>query len=262
MKKMGLSLIENLQADGLRVFSLGDGMKRLKLSRKSVIEIVGRLKANRRVVALTSGLYALLHPSERKYGIRPLAVVDPLMKYRKTPYYVGLLSAADHWGAAEQKPMALQIVVPKQLNFRKAKDLNIRLHVKKFFPKKGIVTGKTETGYFNVSSPELTALDLLAYPHGSGGFDNICLVIQDLMEKMKVKELLSCSKGYGFPASVQRLGLILESYGAPEDLVLPIKKWIWKKRPSTVSLLPNHPREGRTHPEWWIVENVKIERER
>ena len=44
----------------------------------------------------------------------------------------------------------------------------------------GIAELKTDTGYMKLSSPELTALDLLRYPRTGAGLDNIATVIADL----------------------------------------------------------------------------------
>lgn len=222
----GLSLIEGLESEGRTVFTINQAQKKLKLSHKATIEVLSRLKRNGRIVTLTRGLYALLHPSEKKVGIRPLTIIDPLMKYRQCNYYVALLSAADYWGTAHQKPMVLQIMVKNRLSLKRAKHLKIQHHLQKRYPKMGITTGKTTTGYFNISSPELTALDTLSYESACGGFDNISLVIKELITQMKPDDLLFSCKGYGMRTSVQKLEFILEYFGADKKLLAPLKQWV------------------------------------
>lgn len=261
MKYTGLSLIEGLEANGRRTFTVSEAMKRLRLPHKSVMEILARLRQSQRIVTLSHGLYALLHPSERKYGLRPLPVIDTLMKHRKIDYYVGLLSAADHWGAAHHKPQILQVITPKQITLRKAKNLRIRLYVQKHLPKVGIAQGKTESGYFKVSSPELTALDVLTYESVCGGFDNACLVIHDLMEQIKTENLLSSCKNYHILSSIQRLGYILEKFGASKKIVHPFKNWIKKQKSSPVALLSSIRKSGKVHSDWQVIENTKLNRE-
>jgi len=261
MQSYGSKLIEDLESEARKTFTLDQAMSRLGLKRNSVIEVISRLRKKGRLVTLTPGFYAILHPSEKKHGLRPLTVIDDLMKRLGKEYYVGLLSAADFWGAAHQKPMTLQVVIKSQMSFRKSRDLKIKFHYKSNYPRQGIVIQKTESGFINVSSPALTALDVLSYEKACGGFDNVSLVIHDLIEKLDPKDLLNCSQEYGQLAIVQRLGYLLEAFATPPKIINPLKKWLQKARPSRVLLLPSLPREGKTHPIWQVIENAALDLE-
>lgn len=262
MKNYGLGLIDEFSAEAKQTFTLEEAVERLQLPQHSVLQILSRLKQSQKIVPLTSGLYALVHPSEKKHGVYPLPLIDALMKFRKQKYYVGLLSAADYWGAAHQKPMALQIVIPKQASFRKGVSLNIQFYSKKNFPSAGIVSGKTAAGYFSLSSPALTALDVISYEQTCGGFSNACWVVRDLIDRLVPEELMACAQEYKPVAAVQRLGYLLEAFGAAPELLLPLKQSLKQKKPSRVLLLASQPREGKTHPDWRVVANTSLEEER
>lgn len=261
MRYLGFEFIQEIQRRARRVFTVEEAQNYLKLPRKSVIEIIGRLQREKLIVALANGLYALLHPTEKKYGLRPIPVIDALMRYKKSDYYVGLLTAADHWGAAHHKPQVIQMVVPKQMALGRANQLKLQLHVKKKFSKKGIVTAQSPSGYYFISSPELTALDIISFEHSCGGFGNMCIVVRDLMEKLKRESLLAVSQNYNTVSVVQRLGYLLEEYGANPNLIVPLKKYLRQKKVSPVPLTRSMPRRGKVHRDWQVIINEKVERE-
>lgn len=261
MRYLGLELLESLQRRGKKTFSTDEAVSSLRLSQKSVLGILGRLRRSKRIVTLTNGLYAILHPTEQKHGPRPWDIIDALMRYQGLTYYVGLLSAADYWGAAHHKPQVLQVIVSENRRLRRLEALKIELHLQRAFPKRGITERIVDTGPVPVSSPELTALDLLTYPHACGGFDNVCLVVGELVGQIDYKKILAMAKNYSVVASAQRLGFFLERLGATRELTQGLREWIKKRKPSRVLLHPASARKGRIHPDWNVDENVEVDLE-
>lgn len=261
-RNIGFRLIEELQAGGNRVFTIDEVVKRLHLPRHNTLIILSGLKKQKRIISLTKGVYSLWHPSERKWGLHPLPVIDDLMAHKKIPYYVGLLSAADYHGAAHHKPQVLQVIVPKQIHLRAASRLGISFYVQSQFPQKGLVKGSTVASYFHYSSPELTALDIIYYERACGGFRNVCLVIKDLISKLDAKRMREMITIYPIAACVQRLGYLLEFFKAPKDLVGPLQVWVKKKKNfAPVALTPLCPKKGRLHKTWKVIANTHVETE-
>lgn len=261
LRNIGFKLIEDLESEGRHTFTAEEAMKRLKQERRNTLAILGSLKRSKRIISLTNGLYALWHPSERKWGIHPLPVLDALMRYRECPYYVGLLSAADYYGAAHHKPQVLQVIIDKQLKFRKAKDLAISFHVFNQFPSEGISSVKAQGEMTMFSSPERTALDLFYFESACGGFKNICLVIRDLIPKMKSDNLKKIIDAYPYLSSIQKLGYMLEYLEADKQLLNILKKWASDKKLPNTALSSRQPKKGKRDPFWHIIENAKIEEE-
>lgn len=259
MRKSGKYLLDELRRKAKRVFTNKDAESLLQTSAVATLKVLHRLKRKQEIVTVTQGLYALLEPSERKHGIRLLPIIDTVMKYKKLPYYVGLLSGADYYGAAHHKPMALQLMINQRITFRKSELLGLEVHVKKTFPEFGIEKTKLPSGYVNISSPALTALDLLAYTNACGGFNNVSQVIHDLHEKISKKDLIKCCKKYGDIQAVQRLGFLLEYFGYPKKNLEPIKTWIESKSPNFVNLAISPKKEGQKNKDWRIIQNEKIE---
>lgn len=79
----------------------------------------------------------------------------------------------------------------------------------------GIEDRKTQSGYMKLSSPELTALDLVRYPQSGAGLDNIATVLSELTEGLQPEKLASLSSAFE-KAVVQRLGHLLGRLGHPQ----------------------------------------------
>src|SRR3989339_56641 len=210
MKYNSKTFTESLQAQGRIVFEAQELVRFLDISRKASIEILSRWMKARHVVSLTRGLYALIHPSEKENGVRPLHIIDELMRYRHCRYYVGLLSAADYWGAAEQKPMWLQVVVSHNLTLRKKQSLGIRIYTRKHEEVVGLVQGKTDAGPFILSGPALTALDVVTFENQCGGLDHVSQVVKRLVPLIRAQDLKMCAETYCPVTSLQRLGFLME----------------------------------------------------
>ena len=73
-----------------------------------------------------------------------------------------------------------------------------------------------------VSSVELTALDLLRYPQASGGIGSVATALSDLGGNIKPERLALLSMAFERPV-VQRLGHLLEHVGR-EDLASPMRE--------------------------------------
>ena len=259
IRNKGFAFVEALEGDAKRTFTVSEAQQRLGVPKKHALAILGTLRRQKRIVTLTKGLYALWHPSERKQGLHPLPILDALMRFRKTGYYVGLLSAADHYGSAHHKPQVLQVVLPRQLQFRKAKNLRISFHAHKGFPLKGIVRVKNPGGTIAFSSPELTALDILYFESACGGFGNVCLVIHDLIRLLDRRNLKEMIQAYPHAASIQRLGFLMEYFKADPPLIKPVEQWAGQRTLAPVALSPGYPKKGRLRKNWGVIENASVE---
>lgn len=259
MENKGKYLVDELRKSARRVFTTKEAEKILGAASSPTLKVLHRLKKKQEIITITQGLYSLLEPSERKYGIRLWPIVDAVMKYKKLSYYVGLLSAADFYGAAHHKPMVLQLMINRRITFRRKDNLGLDLHIKNKFPEFGIEKTKTPSGYVNISSPALTALDIIAFAAACGGFGNVCQVIHDLKEKIPKKNLVNSCKKYGDLHAVQRLGFLLEHFGYPGQNLEPIKRLVALKNPNFINLAISPKKEGLKNNDWKIIQNEEVE---
>jgi len=104
---------------------------------------------------------------------------------------------------------SVMISAPTLRNTQKG-DMVIDFVSRKRMPMKYVQQRKNRTGYFNVSSPELTALDLVSNYQKVGGFNRVAVVMSELTEVMDMSKVDSELLSYFSIADVQRLGYLLD----------------------------------------------------
>ncbi len=183
------------------------------------------------------------------------------MNHLGRPYYVGLLSAAAIHGAAHQQPQEFQVMTDAPERPIKVGRVRIRFLVKRLIDRIPTQEQKTETGILRLSSPEVTAIDLLRYTHAAGGIDNVATVLGELAERIDKQKLVVAARLEGELAYAQRLGYLLEAVGA-QKRTSALAAWIREKGPRTTPLNPRKPVKGQpVDQRWHIVVNDKIEEE-
>jgi hypothetical protein len=136
--------------------------------------------------------------------------------------------------------------------------IHIVFFAKKRLLNEGIIQKKTPAGYINVSSPELTAFDLLENIHRFG-INRITTVLQELYEEMRGSRLSKIAKLIGNKASIQRLGYILDTVVNEENLADSLYKILNKTSFSSVPLSPQKGRKGEIDSKWKLIINMQIE---
>ncbi len=185
--------------------------------------------------------------------------IDDLMQYLNREYYIGLLSASALHGAGHQQPMQFQVMIKKPpLRSIKNKKLNIHFFVKSKWQESDITEKKTETGYIKVSSPALTAFDLVHYNKKIGGLNRIIPILEDLVESIKSIDLNKTAMCQKIP-DMQRLGYLLEHLGN-EKLAEVLFKRIMRKplREIPISLAHKN-REGILNNKWNVIINTELD---
>ncbi len=190
---------------------------------------------------------------------------DILMKYWGDPYYVCGLSAAYYHGAAHQKPQVFQVMLGRDRKEIQFGDINIHFYFKKQFDQTLTVQRVVKTGYLNVSTPELTVLDLLTYRKMSGGLNHTATVLTELIEELDAQRLLELIKSGTGNAWWQRLGYILEHIEVMDEEKLQVCLNALRQYAKTQSLswAPIAPELSNTGAKrdvfWKIIENSRVE---
>lgn len=207
-----LSWIEKQQSWGRYTFSLEQVKREFPgISGSALALALSRLSGKNRIISIYKGFYMVVPPEYSARGVLPpVQFIDELMNHIGKPYYVGLLSAAAMYGAAHQQPQEYFVVtVSKQISTQK-KGLRINYFTKARIFENLLVKQKTSTGFVKVSSPGLTAADLVYYHNRTGGINRVCSVINELSERIDPEMLsLDLVKATSIP-SIQRLGYIFE----------------------------------------------------
>ena len=190
-------------------------MREVGVNRGAFLDAAERLQHQGRLIKPRRGFYVVVPPQFLSWGAPPPSwYIDDLMRFEGRSYYVGLLKASELRGSSQQAVMEFQVVTDKQLPRIRAGRSIISFHYRKRLADihGGVDEHKTDTGRMKVSSPELTALDLLRYAPALGGLDNVATVLGDLANDLDAEKLAALS-GTVERSVGRRLGYLLESLG-------------------------------------------------
>jgi len=207
--------IASLLSAGQVVFTRQQAEQALGVERGAFLDAAERLQRRKALIRPRQGFYVAVPPQFASWGAPPPSwYIDALMRHELQPYYVGLLKAAELHGATHQAVMEFQIITPKRMpRIQAGRNLLVFYYRKDIAAvEPGIEDRKTDTGKMKISSPALTALDLLRYPQAAGGIDNVATVLMDFAEKIEPSQLAALSDATERPV-VQRLGYLLERLG-------------------------------------------------
>jgi len=252
--------INKIRSVGRYSFSLAEIKKQFDISDKAINQNLYRLKTKNQIAQIRKGFYAIITPEYSHQGIIPAPLfIDDLMKSLNKRYYVGLLSAAALYGAAHQQPMEFFVITEKpalrKINTRK---LKINFYVKKDWEDEDIANKKTDAGNIRISTPELTALDLLYYTN-SIGINYTVTILKELVAEIKAAELTKTARRYQQVAAIQRLGYLLDKEIGDEKLADALRKALQNKSIFPVALSTQKSKNAVIDEKWKVIKNVNIE---
>lgn len=253
--------MDYLQTQGRYTFSIEEAIAALGASRSAVYQAVFRQQKASRVQRIYEGFYVIVPPEYRTRGIVPAEwFIDAMMEKAGARYYVGLLSAAAAYGASHQQPQAFSVVtdIPR----RNVRLPNLHLH---FLKRNAIDTGsvlqrKSQTGYYNISSPALTAMDLVFFMKQAGGLARVFEVLSELAVEIDAEEITHLAQTQPQFSCIQRLGWLLDRAGHPGKAE-GLEKLIGMKAPRAVLLEPgsSHKSVEQKDSRWRVIVNTDIE---
>jgi predicted transcriptional regulator of viral defense system len=253
------SYIEYLQSIGRMSFSFDELESHIPKSKTALLGDLHRLKKAGRITLLREKFYLILSPEYRSKEMLPYTFfIDDLMTWLNRPYYVSLLSAASLHGITTQAVHSVFITTTRP-PLRDILKPTIHMHflVNSHFPQYGIETLKSVTGYMQVSSPELTSIDLLKYPQKSGGIYQTISLIRDLSEKMNVTRFENIIGENQPTVILQRLGFILDRYSKRKDLLPILSKELSGKNLRYTMLAPSESCKKTEKDRFWkVIKNI------
>lgn len=117
-----------------------------------------------------------------------------------------------------------------------------------------------DTGYINVASPELTALDLVYYYEQSGGLNRVATVLEELSETIKIDKLMDTVSRYSPVTAVQRLGFLFDEILGFRSLSEPLKDYLNSVNHFPVLLRPQKEKVDMITGNYWkVVQNIEIQ---
>lgn len=252
--------IQQIATIGRYHFTSQEAEKALGISRKALNMALIRLRKKGMIATPAKQFHLFIPPEYTMSGcLPPEQFIPHLMKYWKLPYYVCLLSAAEYYGAAHQKPRYFQVMTTINKSDLQCGQAQVCFIKKANISETLYKTFNTVRSVVAVSTPEITAMDLINYPWQSGGLNHVATVLAELAETMDKDKLVQLAKKSKQPAWIQRLGYILTIVGHSE-LANGLKNTLQHKKKRVIPLnsdlpMTNYPRDHN----WQIAINMKIE---
>ena len=263
MKNENLSsLIKRFLQKGRYSFKKKEAIEILGGSTPSFINSANRLAKKKELALIRDGFYIIIPPQHFSLACLPADwFIDDLMTHLEQPYYISLLSAASYYGASHQQPQRFQVITNKQTRSISIGNVSIEFIVKKTMVDEGINKINSYTGTINISSSELTMIDVCDYPKHTGYIHNMAQVITDLAESINKATFKGLLEKLPVKTTVlQRLGYLLDITEHEElgDVVyeaLLLRKpvnYIWLSPGEDVNIIEKNER-------WHINVNEEVE---
>lgn len=255
--------IEKLQSEGKYSFSLEQVRKDFPgYSEEALGLSLNRLSKKGKIVSVYKGFYVIVPPEYYSQGVMPANLfVDSLMKFLGKEYHVSLVSAAAMHGAAHQQPQEFFIMTTKPaMRSTFIKGVKINYAIKQSIHAEFLEKRNTVTGYLLVSSPELTAIDLVEYEKRIGGLSRVTTILEELCEKIKVNKLIALMESQVPLSVLQRFGYILDVILENTKLADTVYSFLSHRIIHWVKLKPGASKKGFPYnTKWKIIVNSEIE---
>lgn len=262
------SWIEEMYSSGKSCFSFSEVVEHFPThNADSLKRSLTRLVSKHNICSVWKGFYVIIPIEYQSKGIIPAVYyIDQLMNFLGRDYYISLLNAAEFYGAAHQRPMEFSVMTtPPSLRSTLKKDIKINFNNRSIIHEHYTEQRKTPTSYIRISSPELTATDLIQFEKVIGGLNRASTVLYELAESCHFKKLKADFFEYVPIPVIQRLGYLLDEeldlkkqaddlYSTAQKYGCFFRKTLLKNRKSIVNSLFNE--------KWNIVINEQIEIDR
>ncbi len=222
---------------------------------------LARLVEKKEIISLRKGFYLIIPPRYSKQGFLPIQLyIDKLCKSLNRNYYLGFYSAAKFHGASHQQTQREYVMIEKpKLSDIKKGDLDIRFITSSKWPTRNIIEKKSDAGIFKISSPSLTAVDLIHHQTKLGGLNRMFAIIEELSEEITDTDLKDLLTWYPHRSTLQRLGFILEEFQTELNLN-SISEYLKSGQYFPVLLSPKrNQKPGSVDNKWKVDVNIKLE---
>lgn len=253
------SYIENLAARGQHLFESSEVSQDLRQSKEATKQALRRLCRSGIVAQPCRGYYVYLPPEYRAIGcLPPEQLVPELMERQGRSYYVWLLSAAQYYGAAHQKPQVFQVLVDRARRELHCGQVYVAFSVREEIEKHEPRVFNTPGGFINVASPERTAFDLVGHQDRAGGIDQVATVLSELKDHLDDEMMVEIAKLVPLTWA-QRLGYLLSNF-LDERKLRNLNAYVSRFANRPTSLVSgNSEYSGYLDDDWNLIVNTSLD---
>lgn len=213
-------------------------------------------------MALRQNFYLIIPPRYTAQGKLPIQLyVDKLFSFLDREYYVGGYSAAKFHGASHQQIQKEYITTTKSPLLPISKgNIAIKFFTLSTWPEANIIKKKSDAGYFNISDPILTIVDLIYHQTKLGGLNRMLANIEELLEEVSPSDLKTLLTWYPHKSVLQRLGYLLERLEAESSLLAILSEYFKSVKHYPVLLSPKTKQKaGAVANQWKVDVNITID---
>ena len=254
--------IKQLQSYEEYGFSWKELLGHCKKTEVALKRELSRLVEKNEIINLRKEFYLIIPPRYSKQRQLPLQLyIDKLFKNLNREYYLGFYSAAKFHGASHQQ-VQQDYIMMKPPTFTKIKknSLTINFLTTTKWPSKNILHKKSDAGIFKISSPALTAVDLIHHQTKLGGLNRVLAILEELSEEINPNDLMELLTWYPHKSTLQRFGFLLEEVQANQNLTQQLKEHLQKTKIYPVLLSPkSKEKPGAVDNTWKVDVNIKLE---
>lgn len=254
----GVQYVRSLLQRGYNTFTRKEAADALG-GGTSLSNKLSRLADDGWIMPVGRGFYAIMEPGAQGHGFAaPETFLDAWAAHRGLAYYVGGLNAAEYHGASHQRVQGYQVVTSRALRPFAHGDLRVT-----FFRKRDIAQTMWEqktlsSGFLRVSTPEVTAYDLLFFPTMCRSLSRVATILVELGEVIRPSALRALVDSGCELAAVQRLGWLLDRVGW-STLTEPLRRAVERQHAPWRLLEPGLPRSGPRDEAWRIIVNSDVQ---
>lgn len=252
LSKKAATVLATLSAERKEIFAIKDIQQVSGKKMTGLWKLLNYLLKNRWIERIERGKYLII-PLEA--GAKPKYVTHPFLIAQNlvSPYYIGFLSALNHYGITEQISKTVYIVTTKKkllLTFGNDDYYFVKFSKKRFFAADEEWIGNSK---FNISSKEKTVVDCLFIPEYSGGLTE---VVKAFREKLDYERLYDYAIKMDDLAAIKRLGYILDTLKIKTPV---LGKLLSRSKGGYCLLDTGGPKTGSKNKKWRIIENISKE---
>ncbi len=243
-------------------FSLEELHSEIDNSKVSIKRELSRLVEKKIIINLRKGFYLIIPPRYSKQEQIPIQLyIEKLFKYLNRNYYLSVYSAAKFYGASHQQAQREYVMteLPK-LNDIKKDSLDIRFFTNSKWSNKNILVRKSDAGIFKISSPALTAVDLIHHQTKLGGINRMLAILEELSEEINQNDVDELLTWYPNKSTLQRFGFLLEEVNAEQVLINQVREHLKESNYFPILLSPKTGvKPGAVNNFWKVVVNINLE---
>lgn len=223
---------------------------------------LSRLVNKNKIINLRKEFYLIIPPKYSRLGQIPVQLyANKLFKSLNKKYYLGFYSAAKFHGASHQQSQQEYVMTdyPKIGDIDR-NQIRLRFITTSKWPKNNLIEKKSDAGIFKISSPALTAVNLLQHQNKLGGLNRMLSVIEELIEEVTKDDISKLLEWYSHKSTLQRFGYLLDKLGGEKEKTSLISNHLKSTKYFPVLLVPrSNQKAGKVNNGWKVDVNTILE---